>query len=286
MRSCKILRRNASQGILARMQTHIKTYAPHAVISIALAIFFVFAWYIARPMQVDAPYLGSATSTSGSPTNRTESGLVTTGGGYGVSLDNTIELPMPPDFRTPVVFSADVGSDVRTIITQRLAALRQKLSGDSYDLAAWTDLGTLHKMAGDYAGAETAWVFITKAAPTHPTAYANLADLYMNFLKDYPKADAMYKKVIALSPDAVDAYISESLLYEGFYKAGGNPETVLKSGLAANKSSVELNLALARYYTRTGRTADAKEAYQKSVEIAQTSGNAALATQIKAEAGL
>jgi tetratricopeptide (TPR) repeat protein len=205
-------------------------------------------------------------------------------GGFTVTKDQTIELPTPPDFRTPIKYSADIAPEVKAIIETRFKALQDKLTKDTFDLASWVDLGALHKMAGDYAGAETAWVFVTKAAPKHATAYANLADLYMNFLKNYPKADAMYKQEVAIQPDAIDAYISLAVMYENFYKAGGSPDAILKKGIVANPKSVELELALARYYTHAGRAADAKAAYQAAITAA--AGNATLVAQIKAEAGL
>lgn len=270
-----ILRASPSQGILASMTPkHIVSTVVVLLLAAAAARFTLrtpAATSSDTPVASSTPVVAATTTGNNAP---------------GVSPDEIINLPTPPDFRAPVAYAPSTSSDVKAIIDAKMKLLQDKLAVNSFDLAAWTDLGTLHKMGGDYRGAETAWVFVTKASPKHPTAYANLADLYMNFLKDYPKADTMYKKVIALAPDAQDAYISESLLYESFYKAGGSPEAVLKQGITANKDSIELELALARYYSRTGRATDAKAAYQTAINIAQASGSASLVSQIRAEAGL
>lgn len=263
------------------------TYRIGAAIVVALIAFFAFAWYISRPVKVEAPYIGYSTSTPNIASS-TESGLSTTGGAYTVSNDDIVDvdLPTPPDFRAPVQYASDVTPEVRAAVDARVQVLVDKLAKDSFDLGTWIDLGTMRKIGGDWKGAEMAWLFVTKAAPKNPMAFSNLADLYMNFLKDYPKADAMYKKVNALAPDAIDAYISRSVLYESFYKAGGNPEAALKQGLTANPKSVELELALAHYYTRAGRPSDAKTAYQAAINIAQADGNTTLVSQIKSEAGI
>lgn len=263
-----------------------RTYRIATLVGLIVLIIVGAWWFSARRGSAPAQDLGLATTTYQIASSTTQQGGVTATGDFSVSNDDTIELPTPPDFRAPVAYAPDVSPEVRTIIEQHVATLQGMLAKDSYDLGAWVDLGAYHKMAGDYAFAETAWVFVTKAAPSNVVAYANLADLYMNFLKDYPKADAMYEKVNTLAPDVADAYISRSLLYENFYKAGGSPEAVLKEGIAANPSSIELQLQLARYYVRAGNNAQAKAAYEAAIELAQKADNPSVAEQIKSEAGI
>lgn len=228
---------------------------------------------------------GLATTTPAATTIHSENGVSGTGN-FSVSKDDTVELPTPPDFRAAIAFAPSTAPEVKTAIAARAKLLEDKLAKNTFDLEAWIDLGAIRKMAGDYRGAETAWVFVTKAAPRHPMAYANLADLYMNFLKDYPKADTMYQKVAVLQPDSIDPYISLAIMYENFYKAGGTPDAILKKGIAANPKSLELELALARYYARVNRAPEAKTAYQAAIEAAKAAGHADTAAQIQAEAGL
>jgi len=51
------------------------------------------------------------------------------------------------------------------------------------------DLAILHKIGGDYRGAEAIWLYATKMWPTSYVPFSNLADLYQNFLKDPVKAE-------------------------------------------------------------------------------------------------
>jgi tetratricopeptide (TPR) repeat protein len=187
----------------------------HIVAGVAAAIVIIgaIAWSL-YPAPVAAPAAeGSASSTPISTATTTKDG-VTANGNFTVTKDDTITLPTPPDFRAPVAFAADVAPDVRAAITTRAQALEAKLAKDSFDLGAWIDLGAMRKMAGDYRGAETAWLFVTKTAPRNTIAFSNLADLYMNFLKQYPQAETMYQKVIALDSTQIEPYVSLATLYD------------------------------------------------------------------------
>ncbi len=152
-----------------------------------------------------------------------------------------------PDFRAPIKFSADVAVDVRAALQTSADTLVARLTKDSLDLTSWLQLGDVRKIGGDFKGAESAWIFVTQASPQNVIAYGNLADLYMNFLKDYPKAEAEYLKVISLEPTHVDPYRSLALLYENFYKKGTSAaEDILKKGIKAVPDSGELKALLAK----------------------------------------
>jgi hypothetical protein len=260
----------------------------HIVAGVAAAIIIIGAivWSL-YPAPVAAPAAeGSASSTPISAATTTKDG-VTANGNFTVTKDDTITLPTPPDFRAPIAFAADVAPDVRAVITARAQSLEAKLARDSFDLGSWIDLGAMRKMAGDYRGAETAWVFVTKTAPRNTIAFSNLADLYMNFLKEYPEAETMYKKVIALDSTQIEPYVSLATLYGNLYKTGTSAaEDILKKGIVAHPDSADLHVLLARMYTKDGRSAEAKAQYQAAITAAQMQGNADLAAQLKTEAGL
>jgi hypothetical protein len=261
----------------------------HIVAGVAAAIVIIGAivWSL-YPAPVAAPGAeGSASSTPASTAATTTKDGVTASGNFTVTKDDTITLPTPPDFRAPIAFAADVAPDVRAAITTRAQALEAKLAKDSFDLGSWIDLGAMRKMAGDYRGAETAWLFVTKTAPRNTIAFSNLADLYMNFLKDYPQAETMYKKVIALDPAQIEPYVSLATLYGNLYKTGTSAaEDILKKGIAAHPDSADLHVLLARMYAKAGRAAEAKVQYQAAISAAQKQGSTDLAAQLKTEAGL
>lgn len=229
----------------------------------------------------------SATSTAATSTTATTTVNGVTGtGSFTVSGDDVVDLT-PPDFRAPIRFSAGTSADVRAAINARDAQIVSTLEKNTFDLGAWIDLGTIRKMAGDYKGAETAWLFVAKAAPNNSVAYNNLGDLYMNFLPDYPKAEAMYLKTIAIDKTLVGSYETLATLYEHFYKIQTTAaEDILKKGIAANPTSVDLKATLARYYTSQKMTDKAKAEYQAAIDTANAQGQTDLAASLKAEAGL
>jgi len=252
------------------------------VVIVALLILGGGLWFILgrASIGIEAP---SPTATSTATT--TISGVTGTGS-FTVSGDDVIDL-MPPDFRAPITFSAGISAEVKAAINVRHAQIVSTLSKDTFDLGAWIDLGALRKMAGDYKGAETAWLFVTKAAPNNEIAYNNLGDLYMNFLNDYPKAEAMYLKAIAIDKTLVGSYEALAMLYEHFYKIQTSAaEDILKKGIAANPSSVDLKVQLARYYTNALLKDKARAVYQAAIDAANAQGQSDLVAQIREEAGL
>ena len=258
----------------------------HIITGVAAALVIIGAimWTL-YPRAVAAP-IAEVASTTGALATTSTNGVTGTGA-FTVSKDDAIELPTPPDFRAPIAYATSVAPDVRAIIETKAQKLQTQLAKDSFNLGAWIDLGAARKMAGDYRGAETAWAFVAKAAPQNTIAFANLADLYMNFLKDYPKAEVMLKKVIALDPAQVEPYVSLATLYENFYKTGtAAAEDILKKGVQSHPSSVDLRVLLARLYAQAGRTTEAQAQYQAAIDSAQKQGHADTASQLKAEAGL
>lgn len=140
-------------------------------------------------------YVRRAPATS-SPTASTTSqtlsdGTVVSGlpEGATVTEENVPALqPVAPNYRAPVAYSADVTAEVKAAIEPRVAADIALLSKNSQDFGAWMDLAILHKIGGNYRGAEAIWLYATKQWPTSYVAFHNLGDLYQNFLKDSVKA--------------------------------------------------------------------------------------------------
>ena len=104
---------------------------------------------------------------------------------------------------------------------------------------AWLQLAVDYKIAGDYAGAEAIWIYLTKAAPTSFVAFANLGDLYTNYLKDNTKAEANYKIAIKLQPDYIDNYRNLFYLYLSENNSAAAADIVAQ-GLKANPNNPDL----------------------------------------------
>jgi tetratricopeptide (TPR) repeat protein len=248
-----------------------------AVIVIAL----IAIAFLQRP-TISAPATNNSTTTPATAT--TTIGGITASGDFAVSPDvDTVELQIP-DFRAPLKFSPDTQADVKAALQNAANTLIGRIADNGFDLEAWINLGTVRKMAGDYRGAETAWKFVTQAAPKNSIAYNNLGDLYANFLKDYPKAEQAYLTAIKYNPAEAGAYRDLSVLYAHLYKKGTTAaEDILKKGVAAAPDSVDLHVLLARYYREAGRASDAKVQYDAAIAAALKAGQSGVAEQLRTE---
>jgi tetratricopeptide (TPR) repeat protein len=146
-----------------------------------------------------------------------------------------------PDYGEPIAFSGSVSSSARSQLTGELAQIQANIRSNPLDLQAWESLGAVYKMGGDYAHAKQAWEYIITVSPSSPAPYSDLGDLYMNFLKDYPQAEKNYLKVVALRPQAVDAYRNLYTLYRYLYKTDTSAASdILNEGLKNNPGNAEL----------------------------------------------
>lgn len=124
----------------------------------------------------------------------------------------------------------------------------------------WLDLGAIKKMFGDYRGAEAAWLYATALSPTHEAAYANLGDLYRNFLVDYKKAETVLLTLIEVQPTATRAYRDLAELYRNQYtEKRGEAFTILEKGIGQNPDAGDLMAVMALFYEQDGN-------YKKAIE--------------------
>jgi len=267
-------------------QTHAMWYRIIAIVIVILvgaaALFLLLRKQPQSPAATNATSTPTTQSTS-TPKQKTVSGVTGTGN-FTVELVPNVKLPRAPDFRMPIAFSSDIAAEVKTQIQNNSNILIDRIAKNANDMRSWIDLGTMHKMAGDYKGAETFWVYVTKAAPKNSIAFQNLGDLYKGFLVDYPKAESSYLTAIKIDPADTNPYRALFELYTIAYKKGTSAaEDILKQGISVNSQSVDLQVVLARYYKSLGRTQDAKVEYDLAIQNAKSQGQNALASQIEQE---
>jgi tetratricopeptide (TPR) repeat protein len=235
----------------------------------------------------------TATTTSGTTTtmqisSTTEIVTTPTGQSYTVTQLPIKNAPPAPAFKGAISCPSDMAPEVCTNIQTRDATIVARLQKSSTDFAAWVDLGTLRKIAGDYPGAIAAWNYVVALYPSNATAYYNLGDLYQNSLKDYAKAEVNYLLAIKYAPSDPGSYENLFTIYTTTsYKAGTTAAAdILKKGIVANPKSVDLQVMLARYYKSQGNSTAAKAEYDAAIQNAQSQGQASLAAEIqKEEAG-
>ena len=142
---------------------------------------------------------GSPSSTASTTTQTLSDGtVITVPSGSTVSEVPAEQLPIAPNYRAPVAYSAGTSAEVKAAIEPRLAADIVLLDKNNQNFDAWMNVAILHKIGGDYRGAEAIWFYAVKVWPTSPVAFHNLADLYQNFLKDSVKAKFYFDQAAKL----------------------------------------------------------------------------------------
>ena len=144
-----------------------------------------------------------------------------------------------PSLTQPVTYAVGLAPDAVITLKTNIATLRASLQTNPAQGDTWLQLAIYYKSAGDYMLAEQVWLYLTKAAPTSYVAFANLGDLYTNYLKNNAKAEANYKQAITLKPDYVDNY--RNLYY--LYLSEGNTTAaaaIVAQGLKANPNNPDL----------------------------------------------
>lgn len=146
---------------------------------------------------------------------------------------------------------------------------KEKLQKNQSDINQWLFLGVLKKGVGDFEGSRDVWLYVSKTWPNDSLAFANLADLYANFLNEPQKGLAAIKKAIELMPQNINYYLAMADIYR--YRLPGQEAMYEKTLLGAlQKFPDEVNLIapLAAYYRQTDQVQKAIEWYEKLVRLA------------------
>lgn len=190
-----------------------------------------------------------------------------------------------PDFKRALKFTATFTDVEKAAIQKNYNTIQAELTADPKSFNAWVFMGNINLIAGNYQLAKEYWDYASKVWPTNVATFNNLGDLYMSYLKDYPKAEAAFLKAIDNKGNDSNPYKNLFTLYsETSYKPTNTAaEDILKRGIAAVPNSVDMQYQLAVYYKKLGRTDDAKAMYQAAIDNATRQGQTSLANQIKAE---
>ena len=156
---------------------------------------------------------------------------------------NTKPGLISPDFTKPMPYSASISPEVKAAIESQYTDLQVAITKNKEDFNAWIQLGVLHKIAGDYPGAADMWTYTSKEWPGADVSFNNLGDLYQNFLKNYPKAEANYKTALSMHPKNIAYYKSLFTLYHYQYKTNTSAASdIVAQGLKVNPNNPDLLL--------------------------------------------
>lgn len=196
------------------------------------------------------------------------------------------QMPKAPDYTRPLTFTAKMSATEKSALQKSYATVQTEIKKDALSFNDWVYLGNINLMAGNYKLAQEYWDYVSLVWPTNVSSFNNLGDLYMSYLKDYPKAEANFLQAIKNKPDDTNPYRNLFTLYsETSYKPSNTAaEDILKKAIAANPRAVDMQYMLAVYYKKLGRTQDAQAMFQAAITNATNQGQTALAAQIKLEA--
>jgi tetratricopeptide (TPR) repeat protein len=143
----------------------------------------------------------------------------------------------------------------------------------------------VQKNAGNYAGAIATLNKAAALSPNDVVVNNNLGDIYMNFARDYPKAEASYKKVIAADSHYLDSYRHLFELYTttSYKPTNTAAADIVAKALIALPTAYDLQVALARYYKNIGDVANARVQYEAAVANAKGQNLTTIAADIQAE---
>lgn len=158
-----------------------------------------------------------------------------------ITDNSTINFPKPlPDLNRKVVFSTNVNEEVKSLILSKIEDSKNILKENPTSLSSWLDLGIYHKMAGDINGAIIYFDYAGKLAPSTFMPFANLADLYGYYVKDFPKAETNFNLAIANSKDQSFSYFKFAEFYRDVLNDKQKALEVVERGLKAIPNNKEL----------------------------------------------
>lgn len=178
--------------------------------------------------------------------------LVGTGGWFigertRTDMQTALQPVIPaPDLTKAVAVTAALTEESKAKALARISELRAELAAQSDLYTRWMDLALQMKLVGEYAEAETIWLYAAARWPGESTPHGNLANLYVYELQDFGKAETEYLKAIEVQPKLANAYYSAYEFYRFIRKDTAKAREILERGIAAdleNRSVLEPFLA-------------------------------------------
>lgn len=154
---------------------------------------------------------------------------------------------------------------------ERFNFIKQQIENEPNELTHWLALASTMKAIQSYDQAEEVWLYITEKWPDDPTAFANLGDLYANFLPDYPKAEWAFKQAIAKTENINEHlifYRNLHRLYQQKYQEKTDlADDILFEALEKYPDEPDFLTLLADYYQNEGDKEKAIEYYEKLLKV-------------------
>ncbi len=252
-----------------------------ALLIISIALIAAGYFYQNHQAALSSVELASATTTAPQFTTADVQG----GGTTQIIPITTGSDIKAPDYTRKLTFTAKLTANEKERLQKSYAEVQAVLKRDSLSFNEWIFMGNINHIAGNEALAKEYWEYASAMWPTNVASFNNLGDLYMNYLKDYPKAEKNWLQAVKNKPDDTNPYRNLFTLYtETSYKPTNTAaEEILKKAIAANPRAVDMQYMLAVHYKKLGRIEESKAMYQAAIDNATRQGQTQLASQIKAD---
>lgn len=126
------------------------------------------------------------------------------------------------------------------------------IAKDQNDFNAWISMGLLKKSVNDFEGARDAWIKAGEIRPTNSLSFANLGDLYSNFLNQPQEAEKVLLIAQKNDPSWAQVYTTLADLYR--FKLSNKQveaESILLEGLKNTNNDSSIVAYLAGFYKDT-----------------------------------
>lgn len=238
-----------------------------------------------KPLAAPAAQYGDApTTTAPVPRPDVNAGELTGKRQASAPAPEASSFPLP-DLNRPVIALVPLSQFAEADARRNMALLIEILQKNPDDAPAWIGVGLYRKTLGDYEGAEEAWQYVARHWPTDFVAHNNLGNLYHEQLRDLPKAEVHFLKVVELQPSFMQTYFNLYNLYRYSYKEQEvKAVQALLQGLQKNPTDLNLMLGIARHYAETGRKEESAVYYKMATQRAETENKSSLAESLQKEA--
>lgn len=161
----------------------------------------------------------------------------------GETPQSQIKVPKPnltkiPQFNTKLT-DFDKGNVIKDV-----KDFSGHLSNHPDDIDVWLDLGVRFKAAGDYEGAREIWEYAAALKPKQSIAFSNLGLLYGYYLHDDTKAEANLLQAIKNDSKIGYYYLNMADFYLDSLKNKEKAIDILKKGLVMLPSDQSLKASL------------------------------------------
>lgn len=174
----------------------------------------------------------------------------------------------PEKMMTFVMKNPNLTSDQAADLEQRFNTLKQRIQQKPDSFADWLMLGVMKKAVADYEGARDIWLYCGQMRPNNSPSFANLADLYANFLNDPKKAEAAIKQAIANDPNDYVFYLTLADIYRYKFPDGDSRfEGTLLEAMEKFPSEPNIVASLSAFYRETNQVQKAVQSLEKLVQM-------------------